>query len=162
MADVEQFLLAMQRELLDRETTVDAGWIDRAQGLSARANGQDGETGASTIRIRRSMPCWSRPRSNRAEEIRPISLERDRIADPRETFNWDIIIKGSELGFRTCAVPKEWGGAGLDFVSQALVMMELARGDSAIAKTFSQCWKWSHLIAASCTPAQRDEYLVPS
>ena len=46
VADVEQFLLAMQRELLDRETTVDAGWIDRAQGLSARANGQDGETGA--------------------------------------------------------------------------------------------------------------------
>ena len=38
------------------------------------------------------------------EEIRPISLERDQIVDPRETFDWDIIKKGSQLGFRTAAV----------------------------------------------------------
>src|SRR5262245_4613612 len=44
------------------------------------------------------------------EEIRPISLERDEIADPRETFDWEIIKKGSKLGFRTLAVPKEWAG----------------------------------------------------
>jgi alkylation response protein AidB-like acyl-CoA dehydrogenase len=50
------------------------------------------------------------------EEIRPISLERDEIADPRETFDWEIIKKGSKLGFRTMAVPKEWGGHGTDFV----------------------------------------------
>src|SRR5262249_19042195 len=85
----------------------------------------------------------------RGEEIRPISLERDDIDDPRETFDWEIIKKGSKLGFRTLAVPKEWGGHGTDFVSQALVMAELAKGDSAISKTFSQCWKWSHLIAAA-------------
>lgn len=95
------------------------------------------------------------------DEIRPISLERDRITDPAETFDWEIIRKGSRLGFRTAAVPKEWGGGGLDFVAQALVMMELARGDSAIAKTFSQCWKWSHLIAASCTPDQKERFLKP-
>src|SRR5262245_61873028 len=81
------------------------------------------------------------------EEIRPISLARDEIEDPRETFDWEIIKKGSRLGFRTMAVPKEWGGHGTDFVSQALVMSELAKADSAISKTFSQCWKWSHLIA---------------
>src|SRR5262252_4530752 len=40
------------------------------------------------------------------EEIRPLSLERDEIADPRETFDWDIIKKGSKLGFRTMAVPR--------------------------------------------------------
>ena len=44
------------------------------------------------------------------EEIRPISLQRDRISDPRETFDWEIIKKGSRLGFRTLAVPKDWGG----------------------------------------------------
>src|SRR6476646_10108365 len=83
------------------------------------------------------------------EEIRPISVERDEISDPRATFDWEIIKKGSRLGFRTMAVPKEWGGHGTDFVTQALVMAELAKGDSAISKTFSQCWKWSHLIAGS-------------
>jgi acyl-CoA dehydrogenase len=95
------------------------------------------------------------------EEVRPVSLPRDRIADPRETFDWDLFKKGSRLGFRTLAVPKEWGGHGLDFVTQALVMAELARGDSAISKAFSQCWKWSHLIAAVCTNEQKERFLKP-
>jgi alkylation response protein AidB-like acyl-CoA dehydrogenase len=95
------------------------------------------------------------------EEIRPISVERDEISDPRETFDWEIIKKGSRLGFRTMAVPKEWGGHGTDFVTQALVMTELAKADSAISKTFSQCWKWSHLIAATCTDEQKRRFLQP-
>src|SRR5215467_6155998 len=95
------------------------------------------------------------------EEIRPISLARDAIAEPRQTFDWDIIKKGSKLGFRTMAVPKEWGGQGTDFVTQALVMTELARGDSAISKTFSQNWKWSHLISATCTEEQKERFLRP-
>jgi acyl-CoA dehydrogenase len=95
------------------------------------------------------------------EEIRPISLARDAIPDPREAFDWEIIKKGSRLGFRTMAVPREWGGYGTDFVTQALVMAELARADSAISKTFSQCWKWSHLIAAVCTDEQKERFLKP-
>jgi alkylation response protein AidB-like acyl-CoA dehydrogenase len=95
------------------------------------------------------------------DEVRPVSLKRDRIADPRETFDWDLFKKGSRLGFRTLAVPKQWGGYGLDFVTQALVMAELARGDSAISKAFSQCWKWSHLIAAVCTEEQKERFLKP-
>jgi len=95
------------------------------------------------------------------EELRPISLKRDRIADPRATFDWEMFKKGSQLGFRTLAVPKEWGGHGLDFVTQALVMAELAKGDSAMSKAFSQCWKWSHLIAAVCTEEQKERFLKP-
>ncbi|OGA05374.1 MAG: hypothetical protein A2W68_08880 [Betaproteobacteria bacterium RIFCSPLOWO2_02_64_14] len=95
------------------------------------------------------------------DEIRPLSLQRDRIADPRGTFDWAIIRRGSRLGLRTLAVPKEWGGGGADFVTQAVVIAELARGDSAIAKTFSQSWKWCHLIADRCTPEQRERFLNP-
>jgi alkylation response protein AidB-like acyl-CoA dehydrogenase len=58
-------------------------------------------------------------------------------------------------------VPKEWGGPGADFVTQAIVMAELARADSAISKAFSQNWKWSHLIAASCTREQKERFLKP-
>src|SRR5450830_1246518 len=93
------------------------------------------------------------------EEIRPISLQRDQISDPRETWDWEIIRKGSKLGFRTLAVPKEWGGHGTDFVTQALVMAELARADSAISKAFSQNWKWSHLISAVCSEEQKKRFL---
>jgi alkylation response protein AidB-like acyl-CoA dehydrogenase len=95
------------------------------------------------------------------DEIRPISLQRDQISDPRARFDWEIIRKGSKLGFRTAAVPKEWGGHGIDFVTQAVVMAELAKGDSSVSKTFSQCWKWSHLIAAACTRDQKERFLMP-
>ena len=42
----------------------------------------------------------------------------------------------------------------IDYVTQTVVMAELARADSAISKIFSQCWKWSHLIADFCTDEQ--------
>jgi acyl-CoA dehydrogenase len=95
------------------------------------------------------------------EELRPLSLERDEIPDPAATFDWDLLRRGSRLGLRTLAVPKEWGGGGADFVTQAVVIAELARGDSAIAKTFSQSWKWCHLIADRCTAEQRKRFLTP-
>jgi len=105
---------------------------------------------------------WQMKARRFAEEaIRPISLQRDLVADPGATIDWDIIRQGSELGFRTAAVPREWGGHGIDFVTQAVVIAELARGDSAIAKTFSQCWKWCHLVADRCTPQQRGRFLKP-
>ena len=106
--------------------------------------------------------AWqSKARAFAEEEIRPLSLAREAVADPVKTFDWEIIKKGSRLGFRTAVVPREWGGHGIDHVTQALVMSELARADSAISKTFSQCWKFSHRIARACTPDQRERFLTP-
>ena len=106
--------------------------------------------------------AWQMKAREFAQEVlAPVSLERDRIPDPRETWDWEIIKKGSKLGFRTAAVPKEWGGHGIDFVTQALVMAELAKADSAMSKAFSQCWKWSHLIASACTNDQKERFLKP-
>ena len=95
------------------------------------------------------------------EEIRPISLDRDRISEPGGTWDWEIMKKGSRLGFRTAIVPKEWGGHGADFVTQAVVMAELAKADSAISKAFSQNWKWGHLIAGACSQEQKERFLKP-
>ena len=95
------------------------------------------------------------------EEIRPHSLKHDQIEGARATWDWEIIRKGSALGFRTQAVPKDWGGEGTDFVTQGLVMAELAYGDSAMSKAFSQNWKWSHLIAEFCTTDQKERFLKP-
>ncbi len=106
--------------------------------------------------------AWQTKARRFAEDcIRPISLARDQIADPAGTFDQDVIRQGSRLGLRTAAVPEAWGGAGLDFVTQVLVATELARGDSAIAKTFTQCWKWSHLLATLCSEDQKARFLRP-
>ena len=95
------------------------------------------------------------------DEIRPLSLQRDALEGAFAPWDWDIIRKGSAFGFRTLAVPEAWGGPGVDFVTQGLVMAELAKGDSAISKAFSQNWKWSHLIAEFCTHDQKERFLKP-
>ena len=48
------------------------------------------------------------------EEIKPITLDLDEAPDAHGTFDWEIVEKGSKLGFRTLAVPKEYGGEGTD------------------------------------------------
>jgi alkylation response protein AidB-like acyl-CoA dehydrogenase len=114
------------------------------------------------FRLNEEQRAWQmKARKFAEEEIRKISVARDAIADPRDTFDWEIIRKGSQLGLRTLGVPKQWGGPGVDFTTQAIVMAELARGDSAIAKSFSQCWKWCHLIMDRATPAQQERWLKP-
>jgi alkylation response protein AidB-like acyl-CoA dehydrogenase len=95
------------------------------------------------------------------DAIRPLSLGRDQFEGGFEPWDWDIIRQGSQLGFRTLAVPEEWGGPGADFVTQGLVMAELASGDSAMSKAFSQNWKWSHQIIEFCTRDQKDRFLTP-
>ncbi|MGZ8267203.1 MAG: acyl-CoA dehydrogenase family protein [Burkholderiales bacterium] len=105
---------------------------------------------------------WQQEARKFADEVlRPESLKRDQIEGGLEPWDWEIIEKGSKLGFRTLAVPKDWGGPGADFVTQAIVMTELAKGDSAMSKAFSQNWKWSHLIAGSCTKEQKERFLKP-
>ena len=91
-------------------------------------------------------------------EIRPLSLARDQIAAPAETIDWEIIKKGSRLGIRTAAVPTEYGGHGIDFTTQALMIAEMAKADSAIAKSFSQSWKWSHLIVDNGNDEQKKRF----
>jgi acyl-CoA dehydrogenase len=114
------------------------------------------------FRLTEEQRAWQlKARKFADEEISKLSVARDAIADPRETFDWEIIRKGSRLGFRTLGVPKEWGGPGVDFTTQAVVIAELARGDSSIAKTFSQCWKWCHLIMDRATPEQQERWLTP-
>jgi acyl-CoA dehydrogenase len=95
------------------------------------------------------------------KEIRPIAAERDRISDPAEVFTWDLVKKGSALGLRTLAVPKEYGGPGVDLMGQALVILELARADGGVAKTFSQCWKWTPMLTRLATEDQRERFLKP-
>ncbi|MEL0105318.1 MAG: acyl-CoA dehydrogenase family protein [Rhodospirillales bacterium] len=106
--------------------------------------------------------AWQRKAREFSEnEIRPLSVARDQIEGPFDPWHWDLIEKGSKLGLRTMAVPKAYGGPETDFVTQSLVMMELAKGDSAMSKAFSQNWKWSHLIAHACTEDQKERFLKP-
>ena len=68
------------------------------------------------------------------EELRPASLARDQVEGGLGPWDWEIMRKGSRLGFRTLAVPEEWGGPGADFVTQGIVMAELASFSKDLAR----------------------------
>jgi alkylation response protein AidB-like acyl-CoA dehydrogenase len=86
----------------------------------------------------------------------------DKIApyDARHEFAWEIVKKLGPLGFLGVLVPEDYGGAGLDYVSYALIVEELNRGDASVGITM-----WAHNslctnhIALFGSPAQKQTYL---
>jgi butyryl-CoA dehydrogenase len=62
-------------------------------------------------------------------QIAPGAAERDEAA----RFPTELIPKMAELGLFGLMIPQEYGGAGLDAVSAAIIIEELARGDAAVA-----------------------------
>ena len=91
-----------------------------------------------------------------AEQITPFAAEwEDKAYFPSEVFK-----AMGKLGLMGMTVPEEWGGAGLDYVTYAMALEEIAYGDGAIAIVMS-----GH-NSVGCMPildygtqAQKDRYL---
>jgi alkylation response protein AidB-like acyl-CoA dehydrogenase len=82
--------------------------------------------------------------------------------DERQEFPHGIVKKLGEMGFLGITIPQEYGGAGLDYLSYALIIEELARVDGSIALTVaahnSLC---TGHIALAGSDAQKSCYLAP-
>ncbi len=63
-----------------------------------------------------------------SEEIAPFARENDAL----ERFPFDILKKMAPLGFLGGPIPKEYGGAGLDFISDAIIFEEIGRACSSV------------------------------
>ena len=66
-------------------------------------------------------------------EIVPRARENDR----NHHFDLELVGKIAEQGYLGAIVPREYGGAGLDYVTYALVVEEIGRGDSAMRTVVS-------------------------
>lgn len=67
------------------------------------------------------------------EEIAPVASENDKKAH----FPRDLFEKLAALGFMGTPIPEEYGGAGFDFISHAIVAEEIGRVDSSLRGTYS-------------------------
>jgi len=104
------------------------------------------------------------------QQIRDVAREfaraelGDKIApfDERHEFPHQIVTKLGPLGFLGALVGEDFGGAGLDYVSYALIVEELCRGDASIGITM-----WAHNslctnhIATFGSSEQKRKYLPP-
>src|SRR2546428_9661410 len=52
--------------------------------------------------------------------------------DERQTFPHEIVRKLGPLGFLGVLVADEYGGAGLDYVSSALIFEDVCRADASV------------------------------
>ncbi len=93
------------------------------------------------------------------KEVRPVMAEIDARPDPKDCYPRDLVRKGSKIGFRTLAVPEEYGGGGADIVTRTLVYETMNEVEPGTAKIFSQCWKVSSLLVQACTEDQKKKFL---
>ena len=74
----------------------------------------------------------------------------------------DVLAEMGELGFLGMTVPESLGGAGLDYVSYALALMEIAAGDGAVSTLMSVNNAPVCAILTACgSPQLQEEYLRP-
>jgi len=92
------------------------------------------------------------------KEIAPFAAKWDEAAE----FPWEVVRKLATLNLLGTVFPQTYGGAGLDYVTYALVVEELARVDGSIgiivASHTSLCA--NHIYIAG-SEEQRQTYLTP-
>ena len=89
-------------------------------------------------------------------EIVPRARDNDR----NEHFDLELIAKLAAQGYLGAIVPREYGGAGLDYLSYALIVEEVGRGCSAMRTVVSvQTSLVCSAIMRWGTEEQKQEYL---
>lgn len=91
-------------------------------------------------------------------EIKPQAF----LFDKNNEFPTEAVNKLGEMGLMGIPFPKEYGGAGLDVLSYAIAVEELARvdgGAGVILSAHVSLGSWP--ISAFGTEAQKQKYLVP-
>src|SRR5438270_12776298 len=62
-------------------------------------------------------------------------VDRSRENARNHHFDLELVAKLAEQGYVGAIVPREYGGAGVDYVTYGLIVEEIGRGDSAM-RTF--------------------------
>ena len=92
------------------------------------------------------------------ERILPNAIENDQ----NHYLDMGVIEGMADLGLLGIVVPEEYGGSGLDFVSEALACEELERGENAFRTLMSVHVGLNSLsLLRYGTEEQKQRYLVP-
>ena len=88
-------------------------------------------------------------------EFRSIARE----LDARETFDDRLWKKAAELGFLAVFIPEPYGGLGLGYLEQCLIIEEFARVDLGITHAIESTFFGAQLIDLVGTETQKKKYL---
>src|SRR5947199_101658 len=92
------------------------------------------------------------------ERVLPVAVEND----INHKLDMDLIEGMAELGILGIIIPEEYGGAGLDFVSEALACEEIERGEAAFRTLISVHVGLNSLsLLKYASEDQKQRWLVP-
>jgi acyl-CoA dehydrogenase len=90
-------------------------------------------------------------------EFREVARE----LDAKEEFDDGIWKKAAELGFLAVFIDEKYGGSGLGYFEQCLIMEEFARVDMGITHALDATFFGTQLIQLVGTEEQKEKYLPP-
>lgn len=91
------------------------------------------------------------------EVIRPVAEEHDESAK----YPHEVVAEAKKLDLIAPSLPVEYGGAGMDFLAQAIVIEELFRGDAGIGLAITARPFGSDMILEFGTEEQKQNFLKP-
>ncbi len=92
-----------------------------------------------------------------AERLAPNAARWDRDC----TFPSDALKEMAAMGLFGVTIPEQWGGAGLDYVSLALTLEEIAAGDGATSTIASVQTLVCNIFNGYASDAQKSSFLKP-
>ena len=93
------------------------------------------------------------------EEVTPRAAVLDANPDPEQCFSWEIVEKAHEVGIRTMTLAEKWGGLGVDSLTTAMVVEELAKGDMGVSVVMAQTFKIVQLMQKALNAEQQARIL---
>ncbi len=91
--------------------------------------------------------------------IKVTAPELDAKVDPEEGFSWEMVEKADELGIRTMTLSEKYGGLGVDSLTTAMVVEELARGDLGTSVVMAQTLKLAQIMEKALNDDQKERSL---
>jgi alkylation response protein AidB-like acyl-CoA dehydrogenase len=98
-------------------------------------------------------------RAYATEVVAPRAPELDAVVDPEAAFSWELVEAASDFGLRLAPLPREYGGGGTDFLTNAVMLEEIAAADLGVSVVLAQTWKFAQLLMELGTADQHERWL---
>ncbi len=89
----------------------------------------------------------------------PVAADLDSLENPEDCFSWDIVEQADRAGIRKLTLAEEYGGAGADCLTTAMVIEELAKGDLGVSVVFASTLKLVQTLQWAATDEQKARFL---
>ena len=93
------------------------------------------------------------------EVVAPRAAELDARPDPEAAFSWELVDAASDYGLRLAPLPPAFGGGGTDFLTNAVLLEEIAAADLGMSVVLAQTWKFAQLVMELGTADQHERWL---